>query len=436
MPDWPTLDRALDRALALDEPHRGAFVAALDPATRAALGPLLASALADDPLLDHGAGALAPLVGTLAEAADGGTASVAEGARVGPYRVEALVGKGGMGRVYRVYRADGTLEQTVALKVVRQTLALAGSDVAARLRRKRDLLAALDHVGIARLLDGGETSDGVPYLAMEFVDGTPITEWADAHALGVAERVRMLDAEGERDSGAFPITRTGLRLLTPAYAAPELFDRTATVTTAADVYGLGALLYEVLSGRHPHADAGAAGPTREAARPSLAATTGDGTLTSPAAAARSRALRGDLDTVVLKAPHPDPARRYASAAALADDLERHLDGRPVAARPDSVAYVASRFVQRHRGVVAAGVVAVVALVAGLAVALVALGREREARAASEAHSAQAEEVAALLGDLFEAADPEQADGRAVTAREALDRGRARVSDVEDAALRG
>ena len=469
-PDWRTLDAAFDRALDLDGPDRQSFLDGLDAETRAALAPLMRDAEADDPLLDHPRAALAGLAAGL----DAGT--VGEGVRVGPYAVGALVGEGGMGRVYRAHRADGAFDATVALKVVRHSLTLAGADVAARLRRERDLLAALDHPGIARLLDGGETPDGVPYLVTEFVDGPPLTDYCEARALGVRQRVglvaevaravdhahrrfvvhrdlkpsnvlvaerdgrarpvvldfgiaKLLDAADDA-TGAFPLTRTGMRLLTPAYAAPELYEPAATVTTAADVYGLGALLYEVLTGHRPHDDAPTGGPARtEPTRPSRIVVGG-----APAPAAPS-ALRGDLDVICLKALHPDPARRYGSAAALADDLARYLGGQPVEARPDSAAYVFGRFVRRHRAPVAAAAVALVALVAGLGVSLAALTSEREARAETERAAARATEAAEVLAGMFQTANPDYADGRAVTVAEAVEEGVDRVRAIESAPLR-
>ncbi len=473
---WTVLDDALVRALDLDVEPRAAYVAGLDPATREALEPLLRDALANDPLLDHPHATFA----RIEDAAE--ARAFVEGARVGPYRIEALAGEGGMGRVFRARRADGLFDQTVAVKVVRHSLTLAGSDVSARLRRERDLLAALDHVGIARLLDGGETEDGVPYLVTEFIDGMVITDYADANGLDVAARVglmvdvaravdhahrrfvvhrdlkpsnvlvaerdgaprpvvldfgiaKLLDAADEA-SGAFPLTRTGVRMLTPAYAAPELYDPATAVTTAADVYGLGALLYELLTGRRPHDDPSATGPaTTEPTRPSKVVTAlHDGAPAPSGLAARARTLRGDLDTICLRALHPDPARRYALASALADDLERYLTGRPVEARRDSAAYVARRFVRRHRSIVTAAALALVALVVGLGASLASLRSERLARADAETASQRATEAVSVLAGLLQNATP-TGDGRPVTVREALDRGLARVNTVESDSLR-
>ena len=454
-PDWVALDAALDQALDMNESERDGFLASLDPALRAALDPLLRDALRADSFLEQAEAMLAPLVSAP-------EAVVEEGVRVGPYRIDALIGEGGMGRVYRAHRADGAFDQTVALKVVRQSLALAGTDVAARLRRERDFLATLDPPGIARLIDGGETSDGVPYLVTEFVDGAPITTWADAHALVVRDRVRLvaevaravdhahrrfvvhrdlkpsnvlvterdgaprpvvldfgiakLLAEAEEGTGAFPLTRTGMRMLTPAYAAPELFDSTLGVTAAADVYGLGALLYELLTGARPHGDAPVV-PVTEPTRPSQVVREARAQPTS-STGALARSLRGDLDVICLKALHPDPARRYPSAADLAVDLERHLDGRPVEARPDSLWYVAGRFARRNRAAVATGALALLFLVGGLASSLVSLDAERAAHAEAEAEARRATESVALLSDVFLESDPYHA-GQDVTVREVL-----------------
>ncbi|WP_412068113.1 protein kinase domain-containing protein [Rubrivirga sp. IMCC43871] len=472
--DWTAVDAELGRLLDLGPDARAARLASLSEADRAAVEPLLAVALADDPLLDRTGGA-AEAVGT------GDLPGIEPGQRLGPYRLGALIGEGGMGRVYQARRADGAFDKTVAVKVVRRSLTLAGGDVLARLRRERALLATLDHPGIARLVDGGETDDGVPYLVTDFVDGEPITTWAAARELGLHGRIRLLievaravdhahrrfvvhrdlkpsnvlvtDADGpprpvvldfgiaklvegaeSEATEAFPLTQTGMRLLTPAYAAPELYDPTATVTTAVDVYGLGALLYELLTGRRPHDDAPTAGPpTVEPTRPSrVAATANDGAV----APTRAQALRGDLDVICLKALHPDPARRYATAADLADDLERHLAGLPVEARPDSRAYVVGRFVRRNRGVVAAAAVAVFALVGGLSATLVSLSNERAALAEATASGDRAGEAARLLGDLFKSAEPGASGDGDMTVREALDRGLTRISTVEPASLRG
>ena len=426
-----------------------------DPALRAEVEALLAADDGDSLLDQPAAEAGAALV---ADGAAQATAVSREGERVGPWHVLREIGRGGMGAVYLVERADGAYEQQAALK----RLARAEADGVRRFEQERQILAGLDHPGIARLLDGGMADDGTPYLVMEYVQGMPITRWADAHELDARARVtlflqvceavshahrhlvvhrdlkpsnvlvaqaddgqpvvKLLDfgiARLLQDSDAASDalrTRTGLPLLTPEYAAPEQVTG-APITTATDVYALGVLLYELLAGQRPYT---IARPTlsqivemvvdTRPAVPSLAAAT----------PVRSRALRGDLDTVVMKALDKDPARRYPAADALAADLRRHLTGLPVEARAPTAAYRAVRFVQRHRGGVAAAALLVVALVGGT---LATLWQAREARTAAAESEATADFLAGLLG----AADPLAADRRdTLRVADLLDEGTARV----------
>ncbi|WP_412067820.1 protein kinase domain-containing protein [Rubrivirga sp. IMCC43871] len=432
-------DALLDAALDLPPAARAAFVEAeVPPALRAHVRRLLAAAEAEDPLLDDAPVSVAELRGLAGEGS-------AVGERVGPYRIEGPLGEGGMGRVYRAERADGAFERTVALKLVRRSLALAGLDVSERLRRERAVLASLEHPHIARLYGGGETDDGVPWVAMELIDGEPITAFADARGLGVRERVALAAdvcravehahrrlvvhrdlkpsnvfvAEGEDgapvvklldfgiarllDADDGMMTQTGGALLTPAYAAPEQLLG-GQITTATDVWALGALVYELLTGARPFPDGDVVDgrPTRSRTlRRTLERTTRLPPAPSRAVApGRDRPLRGDLDAIVLHALEPEPERRYASAGALADDLARHLEGLPVVARPASRWYLAGSFVQRHRGAVAAASAVTVALVVGLAVSLVSLGRERDARTAAQAEATRADAAFEFVVDLF------------------------------------
>lgn len=438
--DLRTTDALLDAALDLAPSERAAYLEAhAPPPLRAYLGSLLDAAEADDPLLDDAPVSLVELQSAIG--ADGPTGT---GEVVGPYWITGLLGEGGMGRVYRAERADGAFEREVALKLVRRSLTLAGADVAERLRREREVLATLDHPNIARLYGGGETDDGVPWVAMELVEGQPITAYADARDLDVRGRValavdvcravehahrrlvvhrdlkpsnvfvaedeagapvvKLLDFGIARllDVDAEGLTRTGSPVLTPEYAAPEQL-RHGEITTATDVWALGVLLYEVLAGRRPYAlpaaegAQGTLGRLRELeralqdppARPSEAAP-----------ADRARPLRGDLDAILLQALRPEPERRYASAGALGDDLARHLEGRPVLARPESRWYHTRAFVRRNRGAVAAGLAVAVSLVVGLAAALLALDRERDAHAMAEAEIDRADAAFEFVVDLF------------------------------------
>ncbi|MEO8381622.1 MAG: serine/threonine-protein kinase [Acidobacteriota bacterium] len=292
------------------------------------------------------------------------------GTLIGPYRVTRQLGHGGMGTVFLAERESEEFSQRVAIKLVR-----GGEMLVQRFRQERQILASLEHPNVARLLDGGTTADGLPYLVMEYVEGTPIDDFA--RALPVAEKLRLflqlcdavqyahrslvihrdlkpanvlVTADGvvklldfgiaklqrEAPPSDAPITR----LMTPQYASPEqLLGR--AVTTSSDVYSLGVILFELLTGRRPF-DSETRTAETEVARPST----------------RSglKSLRGDLDTIVLAAMDVDPARRYGSAEKLGDDVRRYLSGHPVAARPATFTYRANKFVRRNKLAVAAGVV--------------------------------------------------------------------------------
>ena len=351
-----------------------------------------------------------------------GPDALMDGRRIGPYQVVRELARGGMGAVYLAERADGAFTQRVAIKLIKRGMDT--DHVLARFRAERQILASLDHPNIARLLDGGSTDDGLPYIAMEYIDGQPIDLYAEAQRLSVADRLglflRVCDAVSyahaqgviHRDIKPLNIlvtpagipklldfgiakvlhdaaeevtsTVTGLRLLTPEYASPEQVQgRHATATT--DVYSLGVVLYELLTGRSPYhirsrapQDVAAAVCTTDPERPSAAVTrapeaekqavrrrrrdsAGDhaARMTADNPRQLSRRLRGDLDTIVLAALRKEPDRRYPSVAAFADDLRRHLEGRPVLARADGMLYRAGKFARRNRaGVPAAGVVAI------------------------------------------------------------------------------
>ena len=392
--------------------------------------------------------------------------------RIGPYRVLGRLGRGGMGEVLLAERADGLFDQRVAIKLLRT--GMASDEILSRFSRERRILARLEHPHIARLLDGGATEDGRPYFVMELLEGEPITDFCRSRGLAVDRRLDLLqdccdavaaahrnlvvhrdlkpsnvlvtkDGEvklldfgiakllGPDDTGeAAAETRTELRLLTPAYAAPEQILG-EPVTTATDVWALGALAYEVLTGTLPQKREGrsAAGlaavaaedvkerPSQRVAREPLDALP----FPQPTEGDRrrlERRLRGDLDNILLAALRREPERRYASVTALAGDLRRYRDGQPIKARPDTFGYRFSKFVRRNRVGVAAAVLVFASLVAGLAVAAWQ-ARRAEAHAKTAAAAARrAEAVKEFLIGLFEVADPEQASGGSVTASELLD----------------
>jgi serine/threonine-protein kinase len=415
-------------ALSLPAAERGAFLTSEEPDAeiRAAVERLLASHTETDATLRDR---------LHAAIADGAARPSRE--RIGACRLIRELGSGGMGTVFLAERELGETRQTVALKLIR---GFPTRDARARLARERSLLAGLNHPNIARLLDGGDSDDGQPYLVMEYVDGEPLLAYAARNALDIRARLRLLvplcravqhahqhlvihrDIKPSnvlvRGDGTpllldFGIGKlldatdpdaTATRAFTPAYAAPEQIEG-RRATTATDVHALGCVLFELLSDAS-FAEASKAGDPR----PSAAAK-------DPALARR---LRGDLDRVVQKATAREPERRYASADALAADVERYLAGEPVGAGPDGVAYRARKYVARHRfGVIAAVLVAV--MIAGFVASLAAQRRI----ALQQATRASA--TRDFLISLFRFADPKVHQGKPPTVRELLDQGSARLS---------
>ncbi len=461
---WAVVERLLDRALDLPPAERAAFVAhetPHDPVLRAELETLLAhcddaGTFLEGPAAEFAAPLLAAsLAGPGAAGARSARSRRAPPARVGPYRVLRELGRGGMGVVYLAERDDPELPQQVALKLLPAEAGVAAA--ARRFRAERRILASLDHPNIARLLDGGVEPDGTPWFSMELIDGLPIDLWCDTHGLDVDARLRLfldvcaavqyahqhlvvhrdlkpsnilvradgtpklldfgiakLLAPDAASSDEARITRTGVRVLTPAYASPEQV-RGEPVSTASDVYALGVLLYELLAGRGPY---GEVAGQRELERrvvehePVRPSTVAEGER-------RRRRLRGELDAIVLTALRKDPERRYGSAERLADDVRRHLAGHPVAARAESRRYRLGKFVARHRWAVAAATLA--ALLVGALVVTLVIQRARVAR-----ERERAERTAAFLVALFTSADPSVARGREVSARALLARGAERI----------
>ena len=384
-------------------------------------------------------------VGFLEDIVAGGARDVAppEGGtlrgRFGVYEILEEIGSGGMGTVFLARRADSEYEAKVAVKIVRP--GLFSTETLRRFRAERQALARLAHPGIARLLDGGTTAEGVPYLVMEFVEGRPIEAYAEQEGLDRAARIelfrsvcaavqfahanlivhrdlkpanvlvtpagepKLLDFGiakflGEEDPG---LTRAGERVLTPDYASPEQI-RGDPITTATDVYSLGVVLYRLLTGRAPYTfPSGRSSEIerivceREPEPPGLAE---------------------DLDRILGKALAKEPRRRYPSVVELSEDLRRYLGNEPVAARPDTLVYRASKFVRRHRAGVAATAAVVLALAAGLGVALSsAAAARREAR--------KAEQINAFVQEVLGAANPWR-DGSQITVAEVLDRASNRI----------
>lgn len=481
---WEAVSTFLDEALDLDAQARAAWIEHID-ATRPELAPLLRRLLAAHAssetadVLRRLPQLNAPAVGGLPAA--GG---VAVGALVGPYRLTREIGSGGMAEVWLAERADGAFKREVALKLPR--LSRLRRDLAARFDQERDILARLEHPHIARFYDAGITVDGLPYLVMEFIAGQPLTAWCDEHRLTTPERltlfsqvleavqfahanlvihrdlkpsnilvtsdgqVRLLDfgiakllTDGE-SARETPLTQFAGRALTPDYASPEQI-KGEPLTIASDVYSLGVLLYELLTGELPYqlklqsiAQLEEAIVGAEPSRPSRVVTAEAAVARGVSVKRLSRGLRGDLDTIVLKALAKQPAGRYATVAEFAEDLQRHLSGQPVQARPASWGYRTRKFIARNRLTVGAATAIGAALIAATAVSLWQAQRARAQAARAEQQAARAEEVKRFVVSFFEAADVGVGTAtRQTTAVDLLKQARARLdtAPIADEAIR-
>jgi serine/threonine-protein kinase len=486
--DWKEVDRLLDAALDRPPGERAAFLdEACDgrPRLREEVESLLAaeeaSSFLEQEAMSFAAPAYDPEEGE--GIADDPLAAPAH--RVGPYRLTDEIGRGGMSRVFRAERVEGGFDQVVAVKFLR--IGLDTDAARRRFRLEQQVLARLEHPNIAALLDGGLTNGDVPYLVLEHVDGEPLTTYCDERRLSLSARMELLRDVGEalrhahrnlvvhRDlkpsnvlvrpdgtvtlldfgiaklldeaevSITLPRTRTGVRPMTPAYAAPEQVKGDA-VSTATDVYQMGVLAYEVLTGHRAYEgdDRRAveraileAEPPRPSAvvaqpRPEPEAPEGEAPPRTPEAIAAARGttprqlrhrLEGDLDTILRTALRKEPDRRYASIDALVGDLERHQEGQPIEARADALGYRLRKFGQRHRW----GVGIAVAFLGVLVTFGLLLVQQRE-RARQEAQTA--ETVSAYLVDLFGAGAPARAPDT-VTARTLVRRGLQRVERLRD-----
>ncbi len=440
--DWIRLQEIFDAAVELHGEERSNYLdrACVEtPEVRLRVESLIASFEAETKLGD--------LVGSAArQRLD--VALPALGERIGPYRITAILGRGGMGVVYRATRDDAEYEKDVAIKVA--AISLSTGDFRERFLRERQILANLDHPHIARLLDGGTTTDGLPFVVMEYVPGKPIDIFCADAALDRRARVRLMatvakavdyahqhlvvhrdlkpdnilvTATGEPKLLDFGIAKAldpeakglpgaqtidGTRLMTPDYASPEQV-RGQAITTATDTYQLGILLYQLLTGLRPFKPTGSMGELERAICESIPP--------------RPK-LDSDLDRILLHALEKEPSRRYASAGALQDDLERYLNGYPVRARSPSWSYLTVKFARRHRFSVAAASLFLLLLTS------FAVGMAIFARRASQQARIANETTAFLLG-LFEANDPEQGRGDKITARELLDKGANHLNDSAD-----
>ena len=347
------------------------------------------------------------------------------GERIGPYKIVSVIGMGGMGKVYRAVRADAQFDQHVAIKRIR--LGMDAEQITRRFRAERQILANLEHPYITRLLDGGAAADGLPYLVMEYVEGLQPIRYCEERTLSLQERLQLfrqicsavhyahqhmvihrdlkpsnilVTSDGMPKLLDFGIakvftaevaiegeanTETAMQLMTARYASPEQV-RGATVTTATDIYSLGVILYELVSGHSPY---------RELERPQHELMKAVCEEVPDRPSHWRRELRGDLDTIILKSLRKDPAERYQSVDQFSEDIGRYLEGKPVAARGEALSYVAAKFIRRNWVAVGVGLVVFWLLIGGLIVTM----RER---ARAERRFAEVRQLAhAVLFDYYD-----------------------------------
>ncbi|HQR36640.1 MAG TPA: protein kinase [Blastocatellia bacterium] len=471
---WQQIDQLLDTVLDLPAAERAAFLAENcngDETLRREVAQMLAADNESVEFFEAGP------VGTMAEVFQGQTITDLGGQKIGPYQLLNEVGRGGMGVVYRAVRADDEYRQQVAIKLVWP--GPQNAELLRRFRRERQILANLDHPNIARLLDGGSTEQGWPYLVMEYIQGVPITQYCQQRELPLRERLTLFrdvcsavqyahqnlvihrdlkpgnilvtpPSEGNTgeakllDFGIAKLldpqrhqitahpTRTGLQLMTPEYASPEQM-RGEPITTASDVYSLGVLLYELLTGQSPYR-------FKNHVLPDIIRTVCEDEPVPPSAAVEKRmkdedgrmkkipatlhhssliihpsTLRGDLDIIALTALSKDTTRRYSSVEQLSEDLRRHLAGEPVLARAATFGYRIGKFVRRNQFGVTAAVLILLTLIGGIIgttwqarVAQAQARANRRLAYAGQMHQAvQAWEIANMeqLGDLLEQSRP-------------------------------
>jgi serine/threonine protein kinase len=425
---WQKIEQLYNEAVACEAGQRAALLdrsCGSDSSLRSEVESLLSYSQATATALEK------PAIEILAQelASDLGhqptTAEKMIGARIGQYKIIAKLGAGGMGDVYRAVRADEAYQQHVALKLLRDLLRdQDASFFLAQFRNERQILANLQHPNIARLFDGGATEDGTPYFVMELVEGQPISEYCDQHHLTIADRLKLflqiasavqyahqrlivhrdikpanilVKADGVPvlldfgiakiidpavQSAGAPATLTGMRMMTPEYACPEQI-RGEAVTTATDVYSLGVVLYELLSGQRPYrittnnpleiarviCEQEPKRPSTVVVQPARGAKDGKADRIGAARGTEpprlAKLLRGDLDAVLMKALRKEPEQRYPTAGELGEDIRRYLEGRPVKARRGTGMYRARKFVMRHRAAVAASAFGCVLAVAGV-----------------------------------------------------------------------
>ncbi len=411
------------------------------------------------------------------------------GKKIGQYHIISQIGYGGMGEVYLAERDDKQFRQNVALKIIKK-----GMDSAETVRRfqtERQILAKLVHPNIAGLYDGGITDEGLPYFTMEYVKGVPINEYCDKQQLSIQKRIELflqvLDAvqyahknfivhrdlkpgniivtkegklklldfgiakllsenEIELENSNSEMTQTGFRIMTPGYASPEQV-RGEAIITSSDVYSLGVLLYQLLTGQSPYDVSGKTPGEYEQIichtdpqKPSTSISKNIGKASSGSISTQrgtipnklKKLLRGDLDNICLKALEKEPSRRYNSAEQFADDMNRYLHGHPVIARPATLSYRTGKFINRHKAVVFVSTVVVFLIIGLISFYTMKLANERDI---AQLEAKKAKQISSYITSIFEIANPSESKGQTITARELLDEGAGRIEeDLKDQPL--
>jgi serine/threonine protein kinase len=468
------LSRLLDEALPLDEAGRCRWLETL-PAEYQDLHQVLRDALSPAAIqnLDLARLVTLPALGAIDDAGVAATGGLQAGERLGPYELIRPLGTGGMAEVWLARRADGAFKREVALKL--PLLMRPRRDLEPRFAREREILASLTHPHIARLYDAGFSQHGQPYLALEYVAGTPLTNYCDDHRLTLRERLELfgqvlsavqyahanliihrdlkpsnilVNAEGqvrlldfgiakllsEGQATETELTQLAGRALTPDYAAPEQIAG-AAITTAADVYALGVMFYEILTGDRPYRlKRGSRGALEEAILNTEPLAPSRMWLDEKAAQARATSprklvgtLKGELDTIAMKALKKSPGERYATANAFGEDINRFLRGEVVLAQPDSVAYRTVKFAKRHWVAIAVVSALLLTLAGGLATTRYEARIAAEQRDIAIQEAATSDQVTKYLVSLFDLASPDRTGGKPIDARTLVDQGQAQFA---------
>lgn len=465
--DWQQVETIIDRALELPEHKRSDFIdrQCIDNISlKSEVTLLLESIFESEGWLDNSDGYKEALLEEVSDDLEKlGSNYSWVGRTVGAYTVQKELGEGGMGSVYLAERSDGTFDHQVAIKVIRD--GKASAENISRFEQERSILADLNHPGVAKLFDGGITEDGYPYLIMEYIDGMPVTDYCQKHSPALPERINLfkkilsavrhahenavihrdlkpgnilVTEDGEvkildfgiskmlDEDTSDPITQTKVRVLTPRYAAPEQIKQ-KPVTTATDIYALGILFYQLLSGKHPFDLKGMSQYEIEQAILNQDAAFPSSIVSNSFSVAKNK-LRGDLDAIALKAIRKEPDRRYRMANEFLHDLHNYEQELPVTAHQNSYRYRSHKFLNRHKTQIGVATGVFLLVMGMVSFYTWKLTQERNI---AQFQADKAEVVTDFLVGLFEANDPNNSRGETVTARQLLKAGEQKINELND-----